>query len=411
MLLFTPMLVLAACGHISNGTIEADAAFLSALPDGDNQALLGPDSAQANSGDPASSQVAAPERVGLDDAATTGSNSSRTNAPVNIGWVDVPLEPEEDPTAPGSDVPLPPRHGTLELPEWTTVSHDQHGAIENIDAALPQFAPLAQSAEMLDAVTDLLENVFEASDRLRETAPTTSPSGSRTWQDLAWNGSLLSGEIHSTDEGQYAWSLAGDAETTFVDGAVDARPTAETGTGSWYFDVDSYAGSFGVTASGGVSVSYDNRLGVELTLGLDGVRFPDGRGDCGGQSWDNNPFGVQPGWVTAGTRQSYSLIDEVGDYQFVTLREHACDQPTESRIRLRWTPQGGRADATMRIGTDAHWMWSQCWLGGFDPGSTVYELLQTWDSEGNSNTPRNGGDPATCVFSDFASVSAAVLGG
>jgi hypothetical protein len=402
--LFVILAALPACGHISNGVIEADAAFLSALPDGESQSPVGPDTTAAAETTVGDASLLTPRPFdGLDPR---GTSSEQRSTATTTAWLDEPLDQEGwgDPFA-------PPHGGTNERPDWTTPTHDEHGHVVVVDPSLPRFAPMAQSAEMLTGVGLLLETVFEASDRLRESAPSTSTAAGRTWDDLAWSGDLLDGDIQSTGTDQYAWTLASGEGVPFVTGTVDARPTATTGSGAWAFDGDAYAAAFGVAAGGRVALTFDNRVGVELDLGLDGVRFRDGSGTCDGTSALANPFGVRPGWVASGPRQSYTLTDNVGDYQFVTLREHVCEQPAESRIRLRWTAEGGRADATVRLGDGEHWTWTQCWVGAFDPDHPAYEKLQTWTADGETSTPRDGGDDAACIYADFASVDEDVLAG
>lgn len=382
--------LVAGCGHISNAPIDEDADFLAALPDRTRQALVSPeDAAEAGAirtpwGGPA-------PVLGGPDRWTVASHERR-----ELTF----LAPDFAPTDDGDDRPpgALPGHGGWEMPQWSDPDDGGHGGVDLADPTLPALSPVAQAREAIAALGETLDRVFDAADLARGDAPTASEAGAREWSDLPWHGSTVDVTMAAAGEAEYAWAMTSPDGAVFLDGEHAGYPTMRTGSGEFRFDQGAWADAYGVDAAGIVTVAYDNRAGVALALHLDGMSYPDADVGCAAAA---------PPVVTLGPEQRYLREGDEGDYQFVTTRLHGCGEEAEAAVRVRWTAEGGRADARLRVGGHERWAWTQCWVGAFDPDQLAYEHLRVAAAPGASD-PIESGEADRCVFADFGEVDPAL---
>lgn len=394
---FVPLLaLLAGCGHLSNDTMEADAGFLAALPDRARQALAAPDEATAGRATEGEARMVT-DTLWPDDRPDT---HART-AEAAFAWAVAPPD-VTDPA--GAEPEVDPEGGSAGLPQWSEVGGDGHGGAALPDD-LPRLSPVSQSREAFTTLGEAFDQVFDAADLLRASAPTEATADRRGWESVGWLGGHLDATMTVAEGADYAWAMSGADGAVFLDGEHAGWPTVETGTGAFRFDQAAWATAFGHDAHGVVAVTYDNRAGVALELALDGVSYADSGATCGGAE------AVRTGLVDLGPRQRYRRDDAGGDYQFVTTRGQGCHQEARSEVRVRWDDGGGRADAVVFVGPTTRWRWTQCWTGALDPDALSHEsvVLQV-----GLDAPREAwgsGDEAACRFTDFARVDEALRSG
>lgn len=222
-------------------------------------------------------------------------------------------------------------------------------------AALGERADLVELSVVISRdVNKFVFTLLAAVDKLRDLPPAERTENTRSWGPYSWECGIDLSARMTRDVGVYDWSFSGHTagadESTVFYGRHYAGDTVLGGDGTFVWDHSRYAEWCGLDESGTVSVDYDNREGIDVTVGIegysaDGVGYPD-------------------------RAYAYRRSPELGDFQFRTDADLDWDESDELAsvtVRDRWVPEnGGRSDAVVTgggLGED-ELVWSQCWDAG-----------------------------------------------
>ena len=221
-------------------------------------------------------------------------------------------------------------------------------------------------------------------DTVRTLPPAARTEDTRRWGPYSGDCGVDYGLLIARTSGVYDWSVSGHAagedEAIVLYGTHYAGTTVAGGDGRFVWDHSRWAAWCGDTATGLMTVDYDNREGVDLIVNLD--------------DWSTD------GSVPRAWTYSYARTDDAGDFQFRTetdLADDGSDDVATVTVRDRWIPgDSGRSDATVTGGGfgDATWRWSQCWDG---------HGRLTWQEDSLNLLPAEG-DAAECPFAESAEV-------
>ena len=237
----------------------------------------------------------------------------------------------------------------------------------------------AVSSEVNRAIFEVLWAV----DEVRELRPTERTDDTRRWGpfDLR-EGAQVEVWVERTGAGRYDWGVdafVDGEELPYIAGTHYAGETVAAGDGRFLWTFDDLATRVGDPARGTVEVDYDNRLGVDLIVRIDGVTD-----------------GSEP---PVSADYAYRLVAGEGDFQYATSGDLG---PGDGLIedywaRTRWFQgEGGRADVVVNGGSlgGLEERWTQCWDGRL-------ALVHETDTLDFVTTV---GDEADCAFSSFAEV-------
>lgn len=221
-------------------------------------------------------------------------------------------------------------------------------------------------------------------DAVRDLPPAERTADGRRWGPYEGECGVSASLLMSREFGVYSWSVLGHPadgdDATVLYGTHYAGTSVAGGDGTFVWDQSRWAGWCGESATGLLTVDYDNREGVDLLVAVD----------------DWSAAGVDPAsWTYA-----YTRTPELGDFQYRTVTDLADDGSDELAtvtVRDRWVPtEGGRSDAAVTGGGfgGQTWRWSQCWgpTGRITYQEDSLELLD------------QVGDLDDCVYPDAAEV-------
>lgn len=197
-------------------------------------------------------------------------------------------------------------------------------------------AALAGHAE-LDAALDA---AVGAADVIRSAAPTSRTEEGRIWGPYDWSDADLEAASQRTGGTRYDWGFDVDGEG-FATGTHYAGLTVASGDGAYGWDQGVLADAGVGTGTGRITVTYDNRDGVDLLVAEDDWSF-DGA--------------TAPRDATL----AFHLETGAGDLQLraaLPLGDDAAGAP----LRVRWIEGvGGRADAVISVEGESD-TWTECW--------------------------------------------------
>lgn len=416
MLALLPGLFLGACGHISNDPILDDAAFLAALPSAADLGPFRPDGTPPTdeSGLTGSRPLPVDDpfdramEVSADDHAREDAHGRtthrRNNALESASFAPAPFT--EAPEVPGT---YPTGTGDVVQPQTVDPDGGPDDDVAPDEAVRARLAPRSQSDEMFDYLTTQMNAIYAVADLMRATPPSVTDEDARAWDDVVWRGTTVSADIDAVEGDRYAWTFTSRTDRGFAEGTWTAAPPAGEWQGWLALDASAWSELFGVAGAGVMGVDYDTRSGAELQLSFLGSSYADDDNQCSVVPILRWPTDLVPGRVLLGDVQRYRYVQGEGDYQFSTLRRHGCGDPAISTVRVRWTAEGGRADAWIRVGATAWTRWSECWTGPNDRGPLVYEAILDGGEE--DTVLDETGDRSACVYADFGEVDPEVATG
>lgn len=241
---------------------------------------------------------------------------------------------------------------------------------------------LVVTDEVSEGVNGSLLDVLTTIDHVRTVLPSARTEEGRSWGPYAWVGDVqVELGIQRTGQGRFDWgvdAVTPETRLKYLTGTHYAGPSVAAGDGAFTWTFDEVAPLLGAPTRGTITVDYDNRVGIDLLVDLDGLTG-----------------GVEPPLTAL---YAYRLIDGEGDFQYETSVDLEGDGLAEEySIRTRWIEGvGGRSDAIVTGGALGPLVerWSQCWDGDV---ALVYEA----DDLGLVVA---SGDESACQYPEFAGV-------
>jgi len=230
-----------------------------------------------------------------------------------------------------------PSEGRTTLSEITGASAADPGAL--------LAAAIAGHAE-LDAALDA---AVAAADTIRSAAPTSRTEDGRTWGPYDWSEADLEAASQRTGGTRYDWSFDVDGEP-FATGTHYSGLTVASGDGTFGWDQGALAEAGVGDGNGQITVTYDDRDGVDLLVAEDDWSF-DGAA------------------ATRDANLAFHLETGAGDFQLRAALP--LGDTADAPLRVRWIEGvGGRADAAITADGAAD-TWTACWDA---EGVPTYEI-------------------------------------